>query len=117
MIDSSTEVLAIAIAQGGRWRYACEMARTHEKVRYSPQGKDVEYTPVTAATSQLAFKFLEGRWKLVILFHPFSGDNDFPSWNGRFAICRMLIQQLRQMERRDRGRTFTIKCRRKSSMV
>jgi DNA-binding HxlR family transcriptional regulator len=102
VIDSSTEVLAAAIAQGGRWRYPSEMTRTHEKVRYSPQGKDVEYTPVTAATGvEQAFKFLEGRWKLVILFHLFGGrmlrfsdlERAIPA-----ISQKMLIQQLRQME-------------------
>ncbi len=78
------------------------MARTHEKVRYSPQGKDVEYTPVTAANGvEQAFTFLEGRWKLVILFHLFGGrmlrfsdlERAIPA-----ISQKMLIQQLRQME-------------------
>ena len=57
------------------------MTRTHKKVRYSPRGK--AYTPVTAARDvEQAFKVLEGRWKLLILFHLFGGkmlrqmDND-----------------------------------------
>src|SRR6266850_1834967 len=59
---------------GGRWRYPYEMARTHEKVRDLPESKPVGYTPVTAASGvEQAFKFLEGRWKLVILFHLFGG--------------------------------------------
>jgi hypothetical protein len=48
------------------------MARTHKKVRYSPSSKENKHTPATAASSvEQAFKFLEGRWKLVILFHLF----------------------------------------------
>jgi DNA-binding HxlR family transcriptional regulator len=34
----------------------------------------MEYTPVTAANGvEQAFKVLEGRWKLLILFHLFGG--------------------------------------------
>ena len=98
----SSEVLATAIAQDERWRYAGEMTRTHEKVRYSPDSKDGAYTPVTAAIGvEQAFKFLEGRWKLVILFHLFGGNLLRFSELERAipAISqKMLIQQLRQME-------------------
>src|SRR5882672_6285293 len=77
------------------------MARTHEKVRYSPLGKD-GHTPVTAASGvEQAFKLLEGRWKLVILFHLFGGNLLRFSELERAipAISqKMLIQQLRQME-------------------
>jgi len=78
------------------------MARTHQKVRYSPPGKSAEHTPVTAASGvEQALKFLEGRWKLVILFHLFGGkllrfselERAIPA-----VSQKMLIQQLRQME-------------------
>ena len=78
------------------------MARTHEKVRYSPRSKGEEYTPVTAAGDvEQALKILEGRWKLVILFHLFGGkvlrfselERAIPA-----ISQKMLIQQLRQME-------------------
>jgi len=78
------------------------MARTHEKVRYSPRSKHEEYTPVTAASGvEQALKILEGRWKLVILFHLFGGkvlrfselERAIPA-----ISQKMLIQQLRQME-------------------
>src|SRR4051812_37622205 len=78
------------------------MARTHKKVRYSPKRKDKEYTPVTAAHDvEQAFKMLEGRWKLLILFHLFGGkvlrfselERAIPA-----ISQKMLIQQLRQME-------------------
>jgi DNA-binding HxlR family transcriptional regulator len=50
------------------------MARTHKKVRYSPKSKGKEYTPVTVAQdAEQAFKVIEGRWKLLILFHLFGG--------------------------------------------
>jgi DNA-binding HxlR family transcriptional regulator len=79
------------------------MARTHEKVRHLPQGKNREYTPVTAANGiEQAFEFLEGRWKLMILFHLFGGKVLRFSELER-AISgisqKMLIQQLRQMEK------------------
>jgi DNA-binding HxlR family transcriptional regulator len=59
-------------------------------------------TPVTAADGvEQAFKVLEGRWKLVILFHLFGGallrfselERAIPA-----ISQKMLIQQLRQME-------------------
>ena len=79
------------------------MARTHEKVRYSPKSKVEPYTPATAASGvEQALKILEGRWKLVILFHLFGGkllrfselEQAIPA-----ISQKMLIQQLRQMER------------------
>jgi DNA-binding HxlR family transcriptional regulator len=78
------------------------MARTHEKVRYSPKSKGKKYTPVTAAQDvEKAFKVLGGRWKLLILFHLFGGkilrfselERAIPA-----ISQKMLIQQLRQME-------------------
>jgi DNA-binding HxlR family transcriptional regulator len=78
------------------------MARTHKKVGYSPKGKGKEYTPVTAAHDvEQAFKMIEGRWKLLILFHLFGGkvlrfselERALPA-----ISQKMLIQQLRQME-------------------
>jgi DNA-binding HxlR family transcriptional regulator len=78
------------------------MARTHKKVRYSPKSKSKKYTPVTAAEDvERAFKVLEGRWKLLILFHLFGGkvlrfselERAIPA-----ISQKMLIQQLRQME-------------------
>src|SRR5713226_4923061 len=50
------------------------MTRTHEKVSHSPEGERIEYTPISAAQGiEQAFKFVEGRWKLLILFHLFGG--------------------------------------------
>jgi DNA-binding HxlR family transcriptional regulator len=78
------------------------MTRTHEKVRYSPEGKHTDLTPTSAARGvEDALKVLEGRWKLVILFHLFGGkvlrfsdlERAIPA-----ISQKMLIQQLRQME-------------------
>jgi DNA-binding HxlR family transcriptional regulator len=78
------------------------MARTHEKVSDSPHGKDGEYTPVTAARGvEQAFKVLDGRWKLVILFQLFGGNVlRFSDLERAIPAIsqKMLIQQLRQME-------------------
>src|SRR6266403_4019338 len=50
------------------------MTRTHERVWYTPPSKYGGHTPVTAVGGvEQAFKFLEGRWKLVILFRLFGG--------------------------------------------
>ena len=77
------------------------MARTDEKVRHLPKGK-VEYTAQTAASGvEGVIRMLEGRWKLVILFHLFGGkllrfsdlERAIPA-----ISQKMLIQQLRQME-------------------
>ena len=97
------------------------MARTHEKVRYTPKSKPEKLTPVTAIRASAeslervlcsldeaaaqgvenALKILEGRWKLVILFHLFGGkvlrfsdlERAIPA-----ISQKMLIQQLRRME-------------------
>ena len=78
------------------------MARTHNKVRYLPKSGVRAYTPVTAARDvEQALKVLEGRWKLLILFHLFGGkilrfselERAIPA-----ISQKMLIQQLRQME-------------------
>jgi len=78
------------------------MTRTHQKVRYSPEGKRNQLTPTSAARGvEDALKILEGRWKLVILFHLFGGNVLRFSELGRAIPSisqKMLIQQLRQME-------------------
>src|SRR2546428_6560775 len=77
------------------------MTRTYEKVRYLPKGKG-GLTPTSAAQGvEDAFRILEGRWKLLILFHHFGGrvlrfselERAIPA-----ISQKMLIQQLRQME-------------------
>src|SRR5947199_4552586 len=76
------------------------MTRTNEKVRYTPKGK--RHPAVTAAHDvENALRVLEGRWKLIILFHLFGGkvlrfsdlERAIPA-----ISQKMLIQQLRQME-------------------
>ena len=78
------------------------MTRTHRKVRYSPKSEQADLTPTSAAKGvEDALKILEGRWKLVILFHLFGGkvlrfselERAIPA-----VSQKMLIQQLRQME-------------------
>jgi DNA-binding HxlR family transcriptional regulator len=78
------------------------MTRTHQKVRDLPEGKAHGHTLETAAEGvEKALKLLEGRWKLVILFHLFGGrvlrfsdlERAIPA-----ISQKMLIQQLRQME-------------------
>jgi DNA-binding HxlR family transcriptional regulator len=78
------------------------MTSTHEKVSRSPASKRAEYTPVSAAQGiEQALKFVEGRWKLLILFHLFGGKVLRFSDLARVipAISeKMLAQQLRQLE-------------------
>jgi DNA-binding HxlR family transcriptional regulator len=79
------------------------MTSTHEKVRYAPKGKYDQPTPGAAAERvEQALKFLEGRWKLVILFRLFGGkvlrfsdlERAIPA-----VSQKMLVQQLRQLEK------------------
>ena len=50
-----------------------EAARTHGEVRNAPVSKHA-HTPASAAAGiEHAIRMLEGRWKLVILFHLFGG--------------------------------------------
>jgi DNA-binding HxlR family transcriptional regulator len=78
------------------------MTSTHEKVRHLPESKRPEYTPISAAQGiEQAFRFVEGRWKLLILFHLFGGkvlrfsdlERAIPA-----ISQKMLAQQLRQLE-------------------
>lgn len=64
---------------------------------------DKDWTPTSAAAAvEQALQILEGRWKLVILFHLFGGrilrfselEKVIPA-----ITQKMLIQQLRQMEK------------------
>lgn len=78
------------------------MTRTDKKVRYSPQGNPVAHTRETAAEGvENVLKLLEGRWKLIILFHLFGGNvMRFSDLERAIPAVsqKMLIQQLRQME-------------------
>ena len=78
------------------------MTRTDEKVGYLPESEYEPLTPTTAASGvENVLRILEGRWKLVILFHLFGGkvlrfselERAIPA-----ISQKMLIQQLRQME-------------------
>jgi len=78
------------------------MSRTHEKVSDSPASESPEHTAVSAAQGvEQALGFLEGRWKLLILFHLFGGkvlrfsdlERAIPA-----ISQKMLAQQLRQLE-------------------
>ncbi|RDV03991.1 winged helix-turn-helix transcriptional regulator [Undibacter mobilis] len=77
------------------------MTRTHLKVGYAPQSNPA-HTPQTAAQGiEAAFGMLEGRWKILILFHLFNGtvmrfselERAIPD-----VSQKMLTQQLRQLE-------------------
>jgi DNA-binding HxlR family transcriptional regulator len=78
------------------------MASTDEKVRYAPPSKEPYSTPAASSAGvERALRMLEGRWKLVILFHLFGGkvlrfselERAIPG-----ISQKMLIQQLRQLE-------------------
>ena len=79
------------------------MTRTHGKVGYSPSGKLADVTPEMAAEGvEEVLAILEGRWKMLILFHLFSRpvlrfselEKAIPS-----ISQKMLGQQLRDLER------------------
>lgn len=78
------------------------MTRTHEKVRGLRASEREELTPVSAAKGvEDALKIVEGRWKLVILFHLFGGNilrfSDLERAIPQISQ-KMLAQQLRQLE-------------------
>lgn len=79
------------------------MARTDKKVGYSPSGKLSDVTPDMAASgTEAALGLIEGRWKLVIIFHLFGRDVLRFSELERAipgVSQKMLIQQLRELER------------------
>jgi DNA-binding HxlR family transcriptional regulator len=79
------------------------MARTDKKVGYSPTGKVEDVTPQMAASGvEAAFRMLEGRWKMVIIFHLFAkGVLRFSELEKAIpgVSQKMLIQQLRELER------------------
>ena len=78
------------------------MTRTHEKVSHSPAGERIEHTPISAAQGiEQAFKIVEGRWKLLILFHLFGGKvMRFSDLERAIPAIsqKMLAQQLRRLE-------------------
>src|SRR5258708_36364167 len=53
--------------------YTSQMARTHKKVRFLPKGKRKHSEASAAKGVEEVLRILEGRWKLVILFHLFGG--------------------------------------------
>jgi len=77
------------------------MTRTHQKVGYERQS-NAGHTPLTAAKGiESALSMLDGRWKVLILFHLFDGrvmrfselERAIPD-----VSQKMLTQQLRQLE-------------------
>ena|SRR5258706_10170664 len=78
------------------------MTRTHDEVSYLPQSKSAELTPTSAAQAvERAVKLLEGRWKLLILFHLFGGNVlRFSDLERAIPAIsqKMLAQQLRRLE-------------------
>jgi DNA-binding HxlR family transcriptional regulator len=77
------------------------MTRTDKKVRYIPKSNP-DHTPTTAAEGvEAAFQMLEGKWKMLILFHLFgSSVLRFSELERAIPAVsqKMLIQQLRQLE-------------------
>ena len=87
-------------------RYTAHMARTHAKVRYLPGGKVPDAAGHTtqdwsADAAEEALKLLEGRWKMMIVFHLFDkGIMRFSELERAIPLVsqKMLIQQLRDLE-------------------
>jgi DNA-binding HxlR family transcriptional regulator len=75
---------------------------THEKVSDLPAGERPSYTPLSAVKGiEQALKSIDGRWKLLILFHLFGGQvRRFSDLERVIAGIsqKMLAQQLRQLE-------------------
>ena len=79
------------------------MARTDKKVGYSPTGNLADVTPQMAATGvETALRMLEGRWKMVIIFHLFDrGTLRFSELERAIPGIsqKVLINQLRELEK------------------
>jgi DNA-binding HxlR family transcriptional regulator len=79
------------------------MGSTDRKVRYSPTGNLADVTPDMAARGiEDVFRMLEGRWKMIIIFHLFDrGILRFSELERAIpgVSQKMLIQQLRELER------------------
>ncbi len=82
------------------------MARTNPVVGYTPRGK-VQVAPGhtkddwSADAAEEAFRLLEGRWKMMIVFHLFDkGTMRFSELERAIPLAsqKMLIQQLRYLE-------------------
>jgi DNA-binding HxlR family transcriptional regulator len=78
------------------------VTRTHQKVSDAPAGERPEYTPLSAAKGiERALKTIDGRWKLLILFHLFGGQvRRFSELERALEGIsqKMLAQQLRSLE-------------------
>ncbi len=78
------------------------MARTDKKVGYSPTGKLEDVTPgMAAAGVEDVFRILDGRWKMMIIFHLFArGVLRFSELEKAIPAVsqKMLIQHLRELE-------------------
>lgn len=77
------------------------MTRTHRKVSPAPAGAHEAGAMTTAERVVEALQFMEGRWKLEILFQLFGGKvRRFSDLERAIPAIsqKMLTQQLRQME-------------------
>lgn len=78
------------------------MTSTHEKVAYLPASKYDDWTPEAAAAGvEDALRILEGRWKIIIIFHLFSEPVlRFSELERRIhgVSQKMLSQHLRELE-------------------
>ncbi len=82
------------------------MTRTNQKVGYLPKGKVTEQPGHTkddwsADAAEEAFTLLEGRWKMMIVFHLFDkGVMRFSELERAIPLAsqKMLIQQLRYLQ-------------------
>jgi DNA-binding HxlR family transcriptional regulator len=79
------------------------MASTDKKVGYSPTGNLADVTPQMAASGiETALRMLEGRWKMVIVFHLFDrGTLRFSELERAIpgVSQKVLINQLRELEK------------------
>src|SRR5260370_18978524 len=78
------------------------MGRTDREVRFLLKGKQTHTVASAAKGVEDVLRILEGRWKLVILFHLFGGHvRRFSELRRAIPAVseKMFIQQLRQMER------------------
>jgi DNA-binding HxlR family transcriptional regulator len=99
---SSSKLWPQGVAVSNNLAYALAMAKTDKKVGDSPGGKWDDASAEDVAAVESAFHMLEGRWKMVIVFHLFEHEVLRFSELERAipgVSQKMLIQQLRDLER------------------
>lgn len=101
MVGMRMDIVLIEVVMRQSSIYTYFMTSTHQKVSSITAARKI-HTPLSAAIdTEACFSLLEGRWKLLILFHLFDGKVlRYSDLEKRVTGIsqKMLAQQLRQLE-------------------